>query len=403
MNRDIAILCAPPPGVNPGMESVDLAFYKLAERHHLIERIQFWHLFHPNRPQNNINQAKISYNIVPTGDEFFQAPKIIIYWGDFHHMHQYQNAVANKLIALGANDNFDSARMRVQDVLLQSRQNIDILRKTISFGSTLLFNTLQDDEDSTYGTALKRFIQNCKAIWFRDVFSANKACQISGAHERNYLGVDCATLINPTDLKEKQSRTNESAVGIFLGRSSEKIELMLDFASELSKVLGHKLAWLRWGDIHAFPPLFSTFQLDAIRSLDTFTDEPINDVNEAIMNLFNFQVIVTDTYHICVNAWNLGIPAICLVEASYSKSRNVNFGNYFTRRDKREIFMSMYDALDFLVPIEEFNHEELRTARITHLVDLINSQKAISSIQKKIRIHSESAEAMLVQKLSDLL
>ena len=33
MQREIAAICASPPGLNPGMESVDRALLDLAERH----------------------------------------------------------------------------------------------------------------------------------------------------------------------------------------------------------------------------------------------------------------------------------------------------------------------------------------------------------------------------------
>jgi hypothetical protein len=318
-------------------------------------------------------------------------------------MHQYHEAVANRLLASGICPTIESAKKRVQNVFLQAEQDADVLKKSVSFGTTLLFNTVEDEEEPVYRTSLERFLKLCKAAWFRDVYSAFKACQIRGSFAHNSLGIDCACLIDPITVQGFRKKPAENKVGIFIGRSAENIDRMLRFASDVAKALACEPAWLRWGDAGAFPSLASVFKFRAVRSLDAFSYESNGRVENALSDLLTYRAIITDTYHVCVNAWNLGIPAICLAENKYSPTRNVNFGNYFARRDKRHIFLSMYDALDFLVFTDELENKALRSARVSHLARIVSSGKVVNAIQKRIRVHAESAEELLMQALSSLL
>ena len=140
-----------------------------------------------------------------------------------------------------------------------------------------------------------------------------------------------------------------------------------------------------------------------MRSLEGFTVEAVGDPVRALENLRQYRVIVTDTYHVCVNAWNLGIPAICLVENEFSETRNTGVLNYFSRRDKKQLFMSMYDALDFLVPTNELVNTDYRHARTTHVADLLQSRLEILAIHERIRVHARTAESAFVAELRALL
>jgi len=43
--KEIIAVCAVPPGVNPGMSSVDLALKLLLEKHHLLNEVDFYTLY----------------------------------------------------------------------------------------------------------------------------------------------------------------------------------------------------------------------------------------------------------------------------------------------------------------------------------------------------------------------
>src|SRR5258706_2932314 len=403
MGRDIAVVCAPPPGINVGMYSVDLGFQHLSKKHGFWDRIQYYRLY-PSIQPSPIEDIESSYRIIPSGDEFFQSHRAIIYWGDFLHMRQYQKTVTQKLVDNGLFNDLETAQKRVREVFLLQDKDKRILEKSLSFGSTLLFNTIQDETDPAYRASLERFLKLCGGVWFRDVYSALKACHIREIYQPGCLGVDCANLVDSAMLAGLETETGAKAqVGVFFGRTTKAIESMISFALDLSNRLESKAVWLKWGDTNAFPPLSSIGELDSVRSINSFVEEAIDQPMAALNALTRYKAIITDTYHVCVNAWNLGIPAICLVENEFSKYRNVNFGDPYAARDKRQVFMGMYDALDFFVPGNELNDREQREARILHLISYINSQSVIKSIHNRIRLHAKQAEDSLIRELSRFL
>jgi hypothetical protein len=401
MPRDIAVICASPPGFNAGMYSVDLGFRLLAQKYGFLDRVQAYQLY----PAGNPVAAGMEnpYLTIPSDDDFFRSQQAIIFWGDFLHMHQYHKAVAKKLLDNNLVTNAGMARQRAREVFLLQGQGDDVLEKSLSFGSTLLFNTMQDELEPDYRIPLERFLKRSRSVWFRDIYSAIKACHIRETYQLNCLGVDCANLIDPTLLSSLGGKPKmDGFVGLFFGRTTANTKEMLDFALELTKNLGCKPAWLNWGDTSAFPTLTSIYKLRSIRSMDFFTEKTVSQPMDAIQALLKYKVIITDTYHVCVNAWNLGIPAICLVENEFSLRRNVNFGDSFSPRDKRQVFMGMYDALNFLVSGDHLKKEH-RKARIEHLIDLIHSGNEIEAIYNRIRLHAASAEHSLIQDIQKFL
>ena len=115
--------------------------------------------------------------------------------------------------------------------------------------------------------------------------------------------------------------------------------------------------------------------------------------------LLNYSLIITDTYHISVNSLNLGIPAICFYGMDSFKERDVNFGNFFSKNDKREVFYRMYDAQDFLISFEELQNEQMIEKKIDHIIEFFKSKKMINEITKRIRNHSKVIESNLIKSL----
>lgn len=404
MARELAVVCASPPGFNPGMDSVDRALTYLGEKHGFAGRLRFYRLYPAAQAANGSEAAGISYSVVPATADFYRSQGVTLYWGDFLHMRQYHETVAQRLVRDGACGDLASAARRVRQVFLQAEEDPDTLARSLTFGGTLLFNTLVDEADPAYQTTLERFLKSCRGAWFRDVYSAFKACLIRGALAPGCLGVDCANLVDADRAYPLEGRpAQDDRVGIFLGRSHTNIDEMAGFGSELAAALGCRVSWMSWGDRHAFPALSSIFEHGAVRALGSFTEEPAQSSTNSIAELFRYRAIVTDTYHVCVNAWNLGVPAVCLVATGLSQGRSVNSGDCFAPRDKRQVFMGMYDALDFLVTGEELPDCETRKRRIAHLVDLIAGGEAAASVKGRIRRHATLAEASFMQSLSGLL
>lgn len=386
------------------MDSVDGALMNLAINRGIHDRLRFYHLNPSGDPARQHGQSRITYALIPSDRDFFQRQRAIIYWGDFLHMRQYHQTVAKRLVQAGICASPESAQARVREVLLQAGEDTPTLKKTLTFGSSLLFNTITDEIAPGYQTDLARFLGSCKSAWFRDVYSAFKASLIRGVAEESCLGVDCATLLDPLQIYPLESRLpREDRIGVFFGRTVGNARKMVEFASALARGLRCKLSWLNWGDENAFPNLRSITADRTIRSLQSSRERSEGSAPDGMAELLRLRAVVTDTYHVCVNAWNLGVPAICTLGDDYDRNRNVNFGDNFARRDKRVVFMSMYDALDFLVRDDELQNGERRKLRVMHLSELIHSGKEIAAVQSRIRAHARLAEEAFVRSLSGLL
>jgi hypothetical protein len=403
--KEIIAICAVPPGINPGMSSVDLALEQLLEKYQIKNEVDFYCLY--SRPSHSEPEtgagSLFSYSLIPNDPDFFSSKKIILFWGDFLHMFQYHQTVASTLYQRKYFQTSEEALQRVYNVFLLADQDTEVLSRKITFGSTLLFNTPADENDPYYGLALKRFVANGRS-WFRDVYSAVKASHITGNYSTSFLGIDCATILEPDKfIHRHRDIIKQKKTGLFIGRTTNHIWDIFQFAQDFSKISATSLTWIPWGDVNAFPTLKNINEYPSLLTLENFTISGISDPIEAIGNLLEYDSIITDTYHICVNAWNMGIPAICFAGDDHFKSRNVNSGDFFSRRDKRQVFYGMYDALDFLIPYQELLHQESREKRLNHLQEILDSSLITQGIHQRIRQHAKHSEEILVDAIVSLL
>lgn len=89
-------------------------------------------------------------------------------------------------------------------------------------------------------------------------------------------------------------------------------------------------------------PVSSAWRDAALR-----TDQEI-PLGELLDRVQHASLVLTDTYHLAVNAWRLGTPAILLVDDPESPS-DVNGGSAHSHRDKRRDLYSQWEALPLLV------------------------------------------------------
>lgn len=383
------------------MSSVDLGFKSLISKYNIPGKFTYYQLYSPPTGTNTIGKPGIAYAILPQDFRFYESQDLIIFWGDFLHMYQYQEAVAKILFLKKQYTTKKSAKNRVKEVFLLKGQSKKVLAKTYSFGSTILFNTISNETEVEYRDALANFLSGVAGVWFRDVFSALKANHIRGVYHDSCLGVDCATLIDPEFLNITNQKQNYPPhLGLFIGRTVNYITEIVGFAKEIETQISGHMSWIKWGDSRAFPTLKAVRKVIAKESMEGFTDLGEADTALALSRLATYDLIITDTYHICVNAWNLGIPAICVYGNDTYNERNVNAGNLLAKRDKRQVFMSMYDALDFLIPYTELAIQDLKQRRISLLIDRFKTGVEIKAIRQRLRQHAVQSGQAFIDSIS---
>lgn len=361
------------------MATVDLAFAELAA-HESFPDVTYWRLWDrsewltPGEPTRT--EAAEHFFDPDTGmtyrnlrgrlDEFLDADAIV-YWGDFLHMAEYVEMNADILHRhLRAFDRLEDARDYAERHLLLKGQADDVLRRVMSYGTTLGFNTTQDYA-AAYGPLLRSFLGRAHRAWGRDTYSAHIAQLERPDSDESTKGTDAALLLGGRD-----RRRRDDTLGVFIGRSQLAPADVARLGRALTERLDLAPTWIEWGTEPAFWPMNNRKRLRVAwpglehgarvptlqERLATYRgvlrgarapESGRQPAGELVEELARHRLVLTDTYHLAVNAWRVGTPAVCLVDPPSGAGWDVNSGGTLAARDKRTEFYSQIDATPLLV------------------------------------------------------
>lgn len=427
MSRTINVLCAPPNGRNAGMASVDMAFGPVAEQ--VDAEVRYWRLWDQSEwiepPGISTQTADGQFADPDTGldyhllrgrlDEFLDADAAV-FWGDFLHMAVYQRHVTDVLhrrIRAYADPRI-AAEVVAEHQLLRGRTRSP--GHVISYGSTLSMNT-PEDYLGPYGEDLATFMDSAHRVWLRDGYSSQTARMYREGRLESCQGLDAAFLLG-----ERDRRSREDSMAVFLGRSTLRPETIAGFGAKLARRLGLRPQMLQWGEAPAFWPIQDRRRFRAAwPGLEHGTPRPtpaervttwralaggqspswtVPSPRVLFDQIARSSVVLTDTYHLAVNAWRLGTPAVLVVDPP-GRTWSVNSGEPGSSRDKRHDLYSQLDALDFLVETASLP----RAA--DDIVDRVATQLAVSDLVEVThrRVADLRAHALdgLVSVLTDLV
>jgi hypothetical protein len=414
----IAGVCASQPLPNPGMAAVDMAFYRLAQRMAPTATFKVFRLFSPEERNPEMHEARrgrfslqarmpFSYEPLRGRLDHLCGGDLIVYWGDFLHSREYVTQVAALLEKIGVVGTMEAAERVVYEHLFLAGEAEPILRKTLLFGGTLLFNSERDYLDAGYGSQLRRLLSRAGGVWMRDVYSALRVAREFGTLPQLTLGLDCSLLLRKADLTAfPRSGTFDraplavGAAGIFFGRSTVA-GVLGRFAQELFDVLGATAEWLPWFDESLMKVGFCEIQ-DAFPGLQ-LPPGPSPMAGDLLERLTRYRFVLSDTYHVCLNAWNFGIPAICVGSAFPDECYDVSAGWYGAWRDKRQVFFAMHDAMEFYVMVEELFDDARRAKRVHLAAEVLRDEALVQRIHTGIREQALRTEADFVGVASRLL
>lgn len=116
---------------------------------------------------------------------------------------------------------------------------------------------------------------------------------------------------------------------------------------------GRKRLRLAWPELELGEPLDKRDRVEHLREVvrGPRLEDEIVPAHELFRRVADCQAILTDTYHLAVNAWRIGTPAVLLYDRRSSKGWNVNSGAG-VGRDKRHDLYSQLDALPLLVDLD---------------------------------------------------
>lgn len=331
----IAAICGA-PNQNTGMMFVDRALYLYLKKKNLLDNTTFF-CFQLEA------KNKVGFNYRPLTKEVeLNDFDCIIIWGDFIVSNHFLKMTQPKIKIQSEQFNYN-----LRDKVLMNTFNETDLKKVIVFGQCIVVDGSEILVDDRYLYLLKRLLYNAQLFKVRDPLSAYRA-KLFSSKNRDYLGVDSA-LPNYTldferidEIRNKISadRANSNTIGLFFARS-KNINLK---KKALGYYLKYKLKeyqykWIPWLENKQESKEYFSFARDC---------EPYSDI-DYIFEILKCKLIITDTYHLSLMSWSLGIPCIC-----YGKGTEI-FKSTIHDKKKEVFFLSNFiDDFYFYTETETF-------------------------------------------------
>ncbi len=422
----VNVICAPPNGRNPGMATVDMGFATVADALGLDD-VAYWRLFDQSEwldtPGGSYPVGQQSWFDPDTGftyrnlrgriDEVL-ASGPVVYWGDFHHLAPYHRSVVSVLhddIA-ACPDERSAAELVATHLMLRGKTRHDT-NGVASFGSTLLLNSASDYA-SAYGEDLGVFTRVADRIHMRDGYSETVVGDLGEGPASTWRGADCAFLVPTPEPQE-----TDGTVAVFFGRSALQPEQLAWLGRRLGRAVGLEPRWLDWGREPAFWPMgdrrrfrlawpelehhalrtsrsvrLATYR-HALSSAPRRFDEHQPDMSELLERLAAATLVLTDTYHLALNAWRVGTPAVCVIDDPTGKW-NVNSGAIGSQRDKRWDLYSNLDALPWLIDSANLRPGRAFANEIARIVEVTRDTGLARVIERRVTATIDRAKSTAV-------
>ena len=396
---NIIVVCAPQTfGCNTGMYSVDLAGWQFFKTHFPGANVEFISLY-PHKCDFGDESFPCS-TASDYADKYRQADKIV-FWGDFLHSHNYMQAMLRQLQQRGGCNSENEAALKVRSFLYLSDFEDDVLRRVVVYGGTILFNPANTNQDNVYTNDISRLYKLAHRVLMRDPFSAFMVNQIRDDFEYSAHGTDCAQLLslfgengNKTDWQYNEKLLR---MGVFVGRSHLEARSISNFITLLQESILLSISWLDWGT----KPFFLDRKQEFFDVLPSLKDDVVTGSYpvDLLRGLSEYELIITDTYHVCVNAWSMGIPAICLIDNT-STSIAVNQGSKYAARDKRVSFLWTYNAAPFILYSSDLECEDRVHTKVAEFKELFMDGTLLLAIIKQMKQHVDICEKSLLSNFS---
>ena len=401
------VVCAPPYGRNPGMSTVDLGLARLRRQLGAAVDLRCWRLWDDSEWRKPSDRTRVlssglvtdldsglDYHLVRGREEELADCNLLLYWGDFHHMAPYHRSTVEVLTSeLARPMGHHDATALARRVLLQEGAVADLRARTMSYGTTLSLNA-PADYAGPYGRLLSDLVRGMRRVWFRDPYSAGVAAVLRGDGVSSH-GVDAAVLagvLPPTP--------GTGALEVFLGRSATAPEEVALLGRAVARATGTDPRWLPWGKGPAFAPMGMRPRFRrAWRAASSSAHEEL-PLPALLDRVRDASLVLTDTYHLAVNAWRLGTPAVLLADDA-GDTADVNGGSTHSYRDKRRDLYSQWEALPLLVRPTSVRGRYRPEAR--RLAEHLHTQELLEVTWNRLRTLEDSALSGLHAEMTSAL
>jgi hypothetical protein len=303
--KRIAALVATPSKGNTGMRVVNDALLRWLDSAGLGDATELFAFERPSVPRGT-EHADFGC-ILDLAPERYER---IVVWGDFLLDRNWLAGACDRLArerSLPASD----VRAHAERVIFGPEDAGGAeRRRRVVVGQCLLVSDASYERDRAYQVRLARLARDAALFALRDPISAARASVLAEAPASALPPLDAA-LLRPALLARSGAtpapRDPEARdFGVFFFRTSGGL------AAKLAAVRAAK-RFSRGGRAHALdwlpnrpPPPWLRWTVHPLRA-----DLP-ESIDEALAALARFAFVVTDTYHLALVCWSIGVPAICI-------------------------------------------------------------------------------------------
>lgn len=401
----VSVIYASLKDFNPGMVSVNESFRTWlrntdapieAEHYALGVRAEFDGALHPRELHGNLDLA-------------LDADRVL-FWGDWLQTTRFHESIVRDF-----SNGFDpaatargvSATEQVRQHLILSGQPDDVLERVGIVGCTTALNSARDFLDAAYQHDLERLFGHAAFVMMRDPISMVHAQTIRADIGDSCEGFDCAFLLDAQAIiGDAEPPAKRPYVLTYFGRNQTN-RFDEGFTRALAHAAGAEVVALPWLKRRSHPPRGLARPIERVRRrLSRNGSERANGPEFTPLAVLlaavrSARFVVTDTYHLAVNAWNLGVPAVMVADVKEDKAYSVNSGVRFAWRDKRYELYSMMEALHLFVRTSELGEPRRRRAHLDHLSDLLTSseQTVVDVAHERVALLRSNFDARLRREL----
>lgn len=372
----VAMFCAREPERNTGMVTVDTAGHAILRRAFPNATISRFCWGEAGRYGYREGEVPYPHTDIRGREAAYLGADLRVVWGDFT-----QAAVLWKPNDDAWPDRPAPSREEVARVVFLADQPPETMARTIVFGNSIITNRAEDFLEPVYARAFDRFMRGAGGVLFRDGLSAAKVAGLRGGEAT--LGMDCAFMRDDDDLAGidgYRPPAERSGIGVFFGRSPNRLAL-LAFSRGVGRAMGRPCHWVPW--------LWSGRSTRLPARLFGYDVEPDELAAGApIAALACCEFVITDTYHCCINAWQMGIPAICIGLGAGSANGTLS-------DKKKEILYEMYDARSFYFFTEWLTGLRGRNDAVARAAAALRNREVIDIVSATIAQHRGAALARL--------
>lgn len=389
--NEIALIVATPINANAGMRTVDCVGYWVLKTEF---DVRLYCLDPPTSPSVTF---PIKYHDVLEKWDRIQNSAAIIYWGDFIHSWGMSRLGVPSRAKCTSRKSRDDLIEDTNTVYFLSNSDEKVLGRSVLFGGSLMPDNWINKDDVRHQELLTRLLRNAKHVSMRDPISAYRALRASLYRSHDFMGVDCATLIDKHLLCE-ELRFNladfklPSDIGVFFGRTVGSKFVYWDYVRRIANAIEGEVSWLPWLN-EPSKLIKHIVRLPGFRWKKSGQN---TDFSSLYRTLLSCKLVITDTYHLAVIAWSLGIPAICI-------GRGISVRRTMIDDKKKEIWFWMYSASAFYVYYEAIQGVVGRQKSVEQVLELLSSPDIIERITSEIQNDASKRKESLISDISELV